>query len=135
MISLLVFYKFQLTFSSISIYSDIFHIVQSGIERIPGVHTPFVNVGSWKSEFAAHEEDGDVCSINFLHSGKNKAWYGVPYTETTKFEKLIQMFAEEMGQTCKTFMRHKQLIIAPSVLRDHGIRFTRVRKQSRTFSV
>lgn len=126
---MLIFYGF-FTDSSTNLffYFDLFHIVQSGIDRIPGVHTPFVNVGSGNSEFAAHCEDGDVCSINFLHSGKNKHWYGVPYTETTKFEKLAQIYAEKMGQTCEMFIRHKQLIIAPSVLRDHGIRFTRVKK-------
>lgn len=57
------FLQSQSSSTSLFICFDLFHIVQSGINIIPGVHTPFVNFGSSNSEFPAHLEDGDVCGI------------------------------------------------------------------------
>lgn len=76
--------------------------------------------------FGFHLDDGDLCSINYLHRGKPKIWYFVPAEEGVKLEQLIQRLFPQSG--CDRFIRHKQVLIPPSVLTANGIRFTRVRK-------
>ena len=48
-----------------------------GNVKIQGVTNPYVYIGSWKSMFGWHKEDLDLYSINYLHKGRPKYWYGV----------------------------------------------------------
>ena len=44
--------------------------------------------GSWRSMFGWHTEDMDLFSINFLHTGAPKLWYGIPVAQAERFENL-----------------------------------------------
>jgi hypothetical protein len=59
-------------------------------QKIPGVNNPYVYAGSWKTMFGWHKEDYDLYSINYLHTGKNKFWYGIDLRDNSKFEKYMQ---------------------------------------------
>lgn len=41
---------------------------------MPGIQTPFVNVGSPLSPFGLHVEDGYSNAVNYLHYGSPKIW-------------------------------------------------------------
>lgn len=97
------------------------------IKRIPGVHTPYTYAGQSQTSFCFHTEDSDLCSINFHHYGKPKVWYGSPDTERQKLQRLIQEIAKRLKIDCTQYVRHKRVMIPPSVLRAHDIRFTRVK--------
>ncbi|MFS7987899.1 putative [histone H3]-dimethyl-L-lysine(36) demethylase [Helianthus anomalus] len=43
---------------------------------------------SW---FAWHVEDHDLHSLNYMHMGAGKTWYGVPKDVAVAFEDVIQM--------------------------------------------
>lgn len=88
-----------------------------------GIHRPFLNIGMPLTSFAFHLEDGDLCSINHLHFGKPKLWYFVSGVMGAKLEQLSKKLTSEM---CQLFIRHKKLMIPPSLLQKHGIRFARV---------
>lgn len=83
-------------------------------------------VGSENSEFAAHREDGDLCSINYLHCGASKFWYFVIPENAGKFEELCLQFADRLNEQCPTYVRHKWTIISPKTLKEHKIRFVKV---------
>lgn len=74
--------------------------------------------------FAFHLEDGDLDSINYLHSGKPKVWYIVPGEEEKKLAHLVQEKFPESD--CDLYIRHKNVMVPPSVLRENGIRFGKV---------
>lgn len=59
-------------------------------EEIPGVTSPMVYVAMMFSWFAWHVEDHDLHSLNYLHMGAGKTWYGVPRDAASAFEEVIR---------------------------------------------
>lgn len=45
------------------------------INDIPGIISPYVYIGMWKSSFCWHREDCNLYSISYLHYGDAKQWY------------------------------------------------------------
>jgi len=68
-------------------------------EDIPGVTSPMVYVAMMFSWFAWHVEDHDLHSLNYLHLGAGKTWYGVPRDAAAAFEEVIRVhgFGEEIN--------------------------------------
>ena len=58
--------------------------------KVPGVTTPYLYFGTYKSTFAWHVEDMDLSSINYIHFGAPKQWYVVPPVAKKSFEKLAK---------------------------------------------
>lgn len=90
---------------------------------VKGITTPFAYVGGPLTSFAFHVEDGDLGSINKLQEGEPKVWYIVPGSEGQKLERFI---ADQISYKCKLFIRHKQVMVPPSILQSNGIKFARV---------
>eukprot|EP00854_Cymbomonas_tetramitiformis_P017322 gene17322-20617_t len=55
---------------------------------IPGVTHPWLYFGMLFATFCWHTEDHYLCSINYNHHGAPKSWYGIPYSNLAKFEKM-----------------------------------------------
>lgn len=60
-------------------------------EEIPGVTSPMVYVAMLFSWFAWHVEDHDLHSLNYLHMGAPKTWYGVPRDAAVAFEEVVRV--------------------------------------------
>lgn len=60
-------------------------------EDIPGVTSPMVYLAMLFSWFAWHVEDHDLHSLNYLHMGAGKTWYGVPKDAAVAFEEVIRV--------------------------------------------
>lgn len=60
-------------------------------EEIPGVTSPMVYLAMMFSWFAWHVEDHDLHSLNYLHMGAGKTWYGVPRDAAVAFEEVISV--------------------------------------------
>ena len=59
-------------------------------QRLAGVTTSYVHVGVWKSMFPWHKEDMDLSSINYLHDGASKNWYGINIDCNQQFEDYVK---------------------------------------------
>lgn len=51
-----------------------------------GISMPWLYVGMMFSSFCWHVEDNFLYSINYMHFGNSKRWYGVPSSDAAKME-------------------------------------------------
>ncbi|CAD8109710.1 unnamed protein product [Paramecium primaurelia] len=86
--------------------------------RIPGVNEPYIYVGSWKTFFAWHKEDLDLCSVNYLHVGKDKFWYSIPEADSHLIEKYAKQIYGDHFNKCSEYLRHKTTVINPYLLKE-----------------
>ena len=91
--------------------------------RLPGITNPMMYVGMWRSFFPFHTEDVNMFSINVMHWGAPKFWYGIPPAETTRVENLGKSAWPE--EKCPELMRHKTKLFSPSRLKQAGVSFVR----------
>lgn len=89
--------------------------------NIPGISKPYLYFGSYPSLFPWQTEDINLYSINFLHYGAPKVWYGIPPRRAAKFEAFTEEAAKIVFSGCDAPMRHKPLVVIPSYLKSHGI--------------
>lgn len=95
-------------------------------DPIMGITTPYVYFGSAFTFFGFHIEDANLCSINFLHRGEPKFWYIVHPDDMDAFEALINEFRTVDNVECDNYARHKAILIPPSLMSKHNIRFGRI---------
>jgi len=93
-----------------------------GGRKLGGVTEPMIYVGSWRALFAWHVEDANLYSINLLHFGAPKSWYGLAPADARRFELLAEKLFPHAANECPHFLRHKMSVVSPKVLRDHGFR-------------
>jgi jumonji domain-containing protein 2 len=75
------------------------------------------------------QEDADLFSINYLHFGAPKVWYCVPPSQKSKFERMCQSVYPELHKACPAFMRHKDIMLSPALLRTYGVEYQQVTKR------
>lgn len=73
------------------------------------------------STFSWHTEDMDLYSINYLHFGAPKYWYCIPPSDREKFEAMAISYFPEQYKKCNQFLRHKNTLISPSVIKQHNV--------------
>ena len=75
-------------------------------EDIPGVTSPMVYVAMMFSWFAWHVEDHDLHSLNYMHFGAGKTWYGVPRDARLAFEDIVRVhgYAGEVNPLGRQFL-------------------------------
>jgi|LauGreDrversion4_2_1035121.scaffolds.fasta_scaffold399006_1 hypothetical protein len=75
--------------------------------------------------FGWHKEDMDLYSINYVHHGAPKFWYGVNIDSNLKFEAFLKSKFPEFSKLCSEFIRHKNTMVNPDVLIANGIGMTK----------
>ena len=102
---------------------------------LDGVNSSYLYFGMWRALFAWHTEDMDLYSVNYLHYGAPKFWYAIAPEDRERFEILAQGMVPEMWRACPEFLRHKELLISPTLLEQNGIPFTRMMQRPGEFVV
>jgi hypothetical protein len=88
---------------------------------VPGINVPWLYVGMLFATFAWHTEDNYMHSVNYMHYGSGKTWYGIPSTSAERFEfivkqRLLEHFREEPDHLHKL-----TTVVNPAVLRKAGV--------------
>uniref|UniRef100_A0AAV1TJC6 [Histone H3]-trimethyl-L-lysine(9) demethylase n=1 Tax=Peronospora matthiolae TaxID=2874970 RepID=A0AAV1TJC6_9STRA len=102
---------------------------------LPGVTRAMLYFGMWRAMFAFHTEDMDLYSINYLHTGKPKFWYGVPPDSGPQLERAAQSMFPEKHHQCHQFLRHKTSLISPARLKEFGVPFYRAYQKPGEFVI
>jgi len=92
--------------------------------RLPGVTSAYLYFGMWASVFAAHTEDMNLPSINYLHAGAPKYWYAISPDDSDRFESLMESQFSSAASSCPQFLRHKSHLLSPSIITKAGISYT-----------
>ncbi|KAH9403950.1 Lysine-specific demethylase 5A, partial [Tyrophagus putrescentiae] len=90
--------------------------------NINGMIIPWMYVGMCFSAFCWHNEDHWTYSINYLHWGEPKIWYGVPGNEADKFEEAMQKVAPELFIPSPDLLHRLVTTCNPNILsKEHGV--------------
>ncbi|KAJ7873239.1 JmjC domain-containing protein, partial [Mycena olivaceomarginata] len=102
---------------------------------LPGVTTPDVYFGMWRTTFAWHVEDMDLFSINYIQFGAPKFWYTVPQGRAGALEDtmpgasvslpVVLYFHNGYFPTdtskCPQFLQHKSFLASPTLLAQSAL--------------
>ena len=57
------------------------------------------------ASFCWHKEDHNLYSINFLHHGAPKSWYGIPGSSAGRFERTLRNAVPRLFHEVRAFQR------------------------------
>ncbi|KAJ7639289.1 jumonji superfamily protein [Roridomyces roridus] len=89
---------------------------------ISGMTVPWTYVGMTFSTFCWHNEDHYTYSINFMHWGETKTWYGIPGSDAEKFETAIKCEAPDLFQAQPDLLFQLVTLMNPKRVTEAGVR-------------
>ncbi|KAK0162000.1 hypothetical protein PV327_008383 [Microctonus hyperodae] len=102
---------------------------------ISGMKVPWMYVGMCFATFCWHNEDHWSYSINYLHWGEPKTWYGVPGSEAEKFEHSMKSAAPELFHSQPDLLHQLVTIMNPTILTNEGVPVFRTDQHAGEFVV
>ncbi|XP_055847454.1 lysine-specific demethylase lid [Episyrphus balteatus] len=88
---------------------------------ISGMNAPWMYVGMCFAAFCWHNEDHWSYSINYLHWGEPKTWYGVPGSCAEAFEETMKKAAPELFASQPDLLHQLVTIMNPNILMNNGV--------------
>lgn len=82
---------------------------------------PWMYVGMCFSSFCWHNEDHWTYSINYLHWGEPKTWYGVPGEKAEIFENAMRQLAPDLFHSQPDLLHHLVTTCNPNILSQFGV--------------
>lgn len=102
---------------------------------INGMIIPWMYVGMCFATFCWHNEDHWTYSINYLHWGEPKTWYGVPGEHAETFELAMKRTAPELFQSQPDLLHQLVTICNPNLLMQDGVPVYRTNQHAGEFVV
>ncbi len=102
---------------------------------ISGMKVPWLYVGMCFSTFCWHTEDHWTPSINYLHWGEPKTWYGIGAQDAEKAEAVMRESAKELFHGQPDLLHHIVTTMNPNVLEAHGVSVYRVDQHAGEFMI
>lgn len=96
------------------------------MQEFPGVHFPYGYISFDEGTvFAAHIEDANLGSINYLHCGYPKLWCIIPAAEKHHFEDFVRShLGARCIDRCSQFVRHASIWPSLPALVEAGVKFS-----------
>ena len=91
-------------------------------DDVPGLTRPWLYFGMLFSAFCWHVEDHYLGSINYLHAGSAKTWYGIPGKDADLFETAVKTTVPTLLDDKPDLLHRLVTLVPPGSLRDaHGV--------------
>ncbi|MED6222365.1 hypothetical protein PIB30_063618 [Stylosanthes scabra] len=88
---------------------------------ISGVLVPWLYIGMCFSSFCWHVEDHHLYSLNYMHWGAPKMWYGVPGKDACKLEEAMRKHLPELFEEQPDLLHKLVTQLSPSILKSMGV--------------
>ncbi len=96
---------------------------------------PWAYVGMCFSCFCWHVEDHWSYSVNYLHWGSAKTWYGVAGAAAERFEQCMRHNAHELFDKAPDLLHHLVTIMDPAILQACGVPVYKIHQNTGEFVV
>ncbi|KAL6991825.1 hypothetical protein U1Q18_009936 [Sarracenia purpurea var. burkii] len=101
--------------------------------EISGVLVPWLYVGMCFSSFCWHVEDHHLYSLNYLHWGDPKIWYGVPGSCASELENAMRKHLPDLFKEQPDLLHELVTQLSPSILKSEGVPVYRAVQHSGEF--
>ncbi|KAJ0975772.1 hypothetical protein J5N97_017737 [Dioscorea zingiberensis] len=98
---------------------------------ISGVLVPWLYIGMCFHH--SHVEDHHLYSLNYMHFGDPKVWYGVPGSDAVKLEDAMRKNLPELFEEQPDLLHELVTQLSPSVLKSEGVPVYRAIQKSGEF--
>jgi len=88
---------------------------------IPGLTHPWLYLGSMFTAFCWHTEDHFLYSVNYMHDGAPKTWYGIPSSSADKFESALKESMPERFRESRDLLYQLIALLSPSYCLEQGV--------------
>ncbi|PVU93708.1 hypothetical protein BB559_003191 [Furculomyces boomerangus] len=93
-------------------------------EDINGMTSPWLYAGMCLSAFCWHNEDHYSYSVNYMHWGEPKTWYGIPGDQSDLFEHVMKKSLPELFEADPNILFHLVTMMSPKVLKENNVKVT-----------
>ncbi|XP_043719015.1 lysine-specific demethylase JMJ18-like isoform X2 [Telopea speciosissima] len=100
---------------------------------ISGVLVPWLYIGMCFSSFCWHVEDHHLYSLNYMHWGDPKMWYGVPGRDALKLEAAMKKHLPDLFKEQPDLLHKLVTQLSPSILKSEGLSVYRCVQQCGEF--
>ncbi|KAK2983960.1 hypothetical protein RJ640_009683, partial [Escallonia rubra] len=101
--------------------------------QISGVVVPWLYIGMCFSSFCWHVEDHHLYSLNYLHWGDPKIWYGVPGSHASSLENAMKKHMPDLFREQPDLLHQLVTQLSPSILKSEGVPLYRAVQNSGEF--
>lgn len=88
---------------------------------ISGVLVPWLYIGMCFSSFCWHVEDHHLYSLNYMHWGAPKMWYGVPGKDASKLEEAMRKRLPDLFDEQPDLLHKLVTQLSPNLLKSEGV--------------